>query len=189
MPRPEIDYSLYLVTGRELLPPGKVRFSSILLPSDRSSFQDYYESLEESLQGGVTLVQVREKTTDTGEFIEIARRTKEICDKYNVPVLINDRIDVHLAVGTAGIHVGQTDAPLDMARKLIGPDAIIGQSIRTVEDAERAIKGGVDYVGIGAVWDTSSKDLKGKKSLGPDGIGEILDVLAGTGVEAVAIGE
>ncbi|EAL19255.1 hypothetical protein CNBH3540 [Cryptococcus deneoformans B-3501A] len=172
MPKPTLDYSLYLVTGRELLPPGK----------------DYYESLEESLQGGVTLVQVREKYADTGEFIEVARRTKAICDKYNVPVLINDRIDVHLAVGTAGIHVGQTDCPIGLARSLVGPDAIIGLSVSNVNEAKRAIQQGADYVGIGAVWPTNSKDVANKKMLGPDGVGEILDLLHGTGVQSVAIG-
>ncbi|KIR62454.1 hydroxyethylthiazole kinase [Cryptococcus bacillisporus CA1873] len=172
MPKPTLDYSLYLVTGRELLPPGK----------------DYYESLEESLQGGVTLVQVREKYVDTGEFIEVARRTKAICDKYNVPVLINDRIDVHLAVGTAGIHVGQTDCPIGLARSLVGPDAIIGLSVGNVNEAKRAIQQGADYVGIGAVWPTDSKDVTKKKMLGPDGVGEILDLLHGTGVPSVAIG-
>ncbi|KAE8539469.1 hydroxyethylthiazole kinase [Cryptococcus gattii VGV] len=158
MPKPTLDYSLYLVTGRELLPPGK----------------NYYESLEESLQGGVTLVQVREKDADTGE--------------YNVPVLINDRIDVHLAVGTAGIHVGQTDCPIGLARSLVGPDAIIGLSVGNVNEAKRAIQQGADYVGIGAVWPTNSKDVTKKKMLGPDGVGEILDLLHGTGVQSVAIG-
>ncbi|WWC91700.1 hydroxyethylthiazole kinase [Kwoniella dendrophila CBS 6074] len=172
MPRIQLDYSIYLVTGRELLPPGK----------------DYYESLEESLQGGVTLVQVREKNADTGEFIEVARRTKQICDKYNVPVLINDRIDVHLAVGTAGIHIGQTDCPLPLARQLIGPDAIIGLSVRNLNECKRAIEQKADYIGIGTVWRTESKDTKGRKCLGPDGTGEILDLLHDTGVQAVAIG-
>ncbi|WVR07680.1 hydroxyethylthiazole kinase [Kwoniella sp. DSM 27419] len=174
MVRRQLDYSVYLVTGREFLPPGK----------------DYCESLEESLQGGVTLVQVREKDTDTGEFIEVARRTKEICDKYDVPVLINDRIDVHLAVGTAGIHIGQTDCPFPLARSMLGPDAIIGLSVSNVDQAQAAaeLKGELDYVGVGAVWPTGSKDTKGRKSLGPDGVGEILDILSGTGIEAVAIG-
>ncbi|WWD19599.1 hydroxyethylthiazole kinase [Kwoniella shandongensis] len=172
MGKVEIDYSVYLVTGREFLPAGK----------------DYYESLEESLQGGVTLVQIREKDADTGEFIEVARRSKEICDKYNVPVLINDRIDVHLAVGTAGIHIGQTDCPLPLARQLVGPDAIIGISVGTVSEAHKAVEEGADYVGIGAVWPTGSKDVRNKKMLGPEGVGEILDILAGTGVKSVAIG-
>ncbi|WRT70239.1 hydroxyethylthiazole kinase [Kwoniella shivajii] len=174
MPKIDIDYSVYLVTGREFLPAGK----------------DYYESLEESLQGGVTVVQVREKNADTGEFIQVARRTKEICDQYNVPVLINDRIDVHLAVGTAGIHIGQTDCPISLARTLIGEDAIIGLSVRNTDEANRAIesKESLDYIGIGAVWETGSKDIKGRKTLGPDGVGEILDVIQGHGIKSVAIG-
>ncbi|WVO14242.1 hydroxyethylthiazole kinase [Cryptococcus depauperatus] len=167
-----VDYSIYLVTGREFLPPGK----------------DYYESLEQSLKGGVTLVQVREKTADTGEFIEVARKTKAICDRYNVPVLINDRIDVHLAVGTAGIHIGQTDCPAGLARSLVGPDAIIGLSVGNVDEAKRAIQQGVDYVGIGPVWPTHSKDVKNKKILGPDGVGEILDLLDESAIKTVAIG-
>ncbi|KAK4686500.1 thiamine-phosphate diphosphorylase / hydroxyethylthiazole kinase, partial [Tremellales sp. Uapishka_1] len=173
MGKREIDYSLYLVTGRELLPPGK----------------DYYESLEESLQGGVTLVQVREKKADTGEFIDVARKTKAICDKYNVPLLINDRVDVHLAIGSDGIHVGQSDMPLALARRLIGPDATIGISVGNVGEAQRAIADQADYVGIGAVWATGSKDVSGKTMLGPDGVGAILDVLAGKGIQSVAIGE
>ena len=93
-----------------------------------------------------------------------------------------------LITGSDGIHVGQTDTPLEVARKLIGPDAVIGQSVSTPEDAARAVELGADYVGIGAVWFTTSKDLKGKQSMGPYGVGTILDVLAGTGVQAVAIG-
>ncbi|GFZ48720.1 hypothetical protein JCM24511_06469 [Saitozyma sp. JCM 24511] len=172
MGKTKIDYSLYLVTGREFLPPGK----------------DYYESLEESLQGGVTVVQVREKNIDTGKFIEIARRTKEITDKYGVPLLINDRIDVHLAVGSHGIHIGQTDMPLPLARTLLGPDAVIGLSVSTPSEAQLAVQQGADYVGIGPVWATGSKDVSAKVKLAPEGVGRVLEVLAGTGVEAVAIG-
>ncbi|KAL7418408.1 thiamine biosynthetic bifunctional enzyme [Cryptotrichosporon argae] len=172
MGKVEVDYSLYLVTGRELLPPGK----------------DYYESLEESLKGGVTVVQIREKTADTGEFVEVARRTKEITDKYNVPLLINDRIDVFLAVGAAGIHIGQTDMPLALARALAGPGAVVGVSTGSVAEARAAVDGGADYVGIGPVWATQSKDVTHKTVLGPDGAGAILEELAGTGVRSVAIG-
>jgi len=72
---------------------------------------------------------------------------------------------------------------------MIGPDAIIGLSVRSIAEAKKAVEDGADYVGIGAVWDTKSKDLKGKKAMGPDGVGEILDILSGTGVDAVAIGK
>lgn len=91
--------------------------------------------------------------------------------------------------GSAGVHLGQSDLPLPIARRLLPPHTIIGVSVRNIEEVRRAIAEGADYVGIGAVWDTSSKDLKGKIPLGPEGVGEILDELAGTGVSAVAIGE
>ncbi|ELU45074.1 Hydroxyethylthiazole kinase family domain-containing [Rhizoctonia solani AG-1 IA] len=158
----KIDYSLYLVTAREFLPPGKV------------SIWDYYESLEESIQGGVTVVQVREKKSDTGEFIEIARRTKQICDKYNVPMFVNDRVDVALAVGATGVHIGQTDMPVSTARN-------------NVDEAKRAVLDGADYVGIGAVWATATKDLV-KPVLGVRGLGDMLDIVGDAGIPAVAIG-
>ncbi|KAG8682836.1 hypothetical protein FRC08_014696, partial [Ceratobasidium sp. 394] len=144
----KIDYSLYLVTGREFLPPGK----------------DYYESIEESIQGGVTAVQVREKKTDTGEFLEIARRTKQICDKYNVPLFINDRVDIALAVGATGVHIGQSDMPVAVARRLLDLGhsdvrPVIGVSVGNVEEAKRAVLDGADYVGIGAVWATQTKEI------------------------------
>ena len=125
--------------------------------------------------------------------------------KYGVPLLINDRIDVHLAVGkfastepikligervqgASGIHIGQSDCPLLDARRLLGPNAIIGVSVGKASEARQAITDGADYVGIGPVWHTTSKDLKGKRGLGPNGVGKILEVLSGTGVKAVAIG-
>lgn len=136
----------------------------------------------------MTVVQVREKTADTGEFIEIATRTRDICARYGVPVLINDRIDVHLAVGTAGVHVGQTDCPLGVARRLLGPDAVLGASVSSAEEGRRAAEEGADYVGVGPVWATKSKDVSAKRLQGPEGVGQVLDELAGTGVQSVAIG-
>ncbi|QRV96599.1 Hydroxyethylthiazole kinase family domain-containing [Ceratobasidium sp. AG-Ba] len=172
----KIDYSLYLVTGREFLPPGK----------------DYYESIEESIQGGVTVVQVREKKADTGEFLEIARRTKQICDKYNVPLFINDRVDIALAVGATGVHIGQSDMPVAVARRLLDlghPDVrpVIGVSVGNVEEAKRAVSDGADYVGIGAVWATKTKEIV-KPLVGVRGLGDILDVVGDAGIPAVAIG-
>lgn len=167
----DIDYSLYLVTGRELLPPGK----------------DYFESLEESLQGGVTVVQIREKNTDTGEFIKIARASKVICDIYNVPLLINDRVDVALAINAHGVHLGQDDMPIALARKMLPKDAVIGVSCNNVDHVKAAVKDGADYVGIGAVWGTKSKSLT-SPIIGVRGVGVILEVLDGTNVKALAIG-
>ncbi|KAI0829695.1 Hydroxyethylthiazole kinase [Trametes gibbosa] len=168
--KPSIDYSVYLVTGRELLPQGK----------------DYLESLEESIQGGVTLVQVREKNTDTGEFLRIAQESKAICRKYNVPILINDRIDIALAMGADGVHIGQTDMPVDVARKLLPPNAIIGMTCNTVDHVKKAVQDGVDYVGLGPVWATQTKKVV-HPVVGVRGIGELLDVLHGSTVKAVAI--
>ncbi|KAG8764212.1 hypothetical protein FRC12_008235 [Ceratobasidium sp. 428] len=172
----KIDYSLYLVTGREFLPPGK----------------DYYESIEESIQGGVTVVQVREKKADTGEFLEIARHTKQICDKYKVPLFINDRVDIALAIGATGVHLGQTDMPVAAARKLLDlahPDVrpVIGVSVGNVEEAKKAVSDGADYVGIGAIWATQTKEIV-KPLVGVRGIGDILDVVGDVGIPAVAIG-
>ncbi|KAH9935372.1 Hydroxyethylthiazole kinase [Fomitopsis serialis] len=166
-----VDYSLYLVTGRELLPVGK----------------DYYESLEESLQGGVTLVQIREKTAETGEFLEIARRSKEICHKYGVPILINDRIDIALAMGADGVHIGQTDMPIAVARSLLPPQAIIGVTCNTPEHVRQAVKDGANYVGVGPAWTTQTKKNL-SAIVGVRGLGEMLRELDGTLVKSVAIG-
>ncbi|RPD78212.1 Hydroxyethylthiazole kinase [Lentinus tigrinus ALCF2SS1-7] len=168
--KPTVDYSLYLVTGRELLPEGK----------------DYLESLEESIKGGVTLVQVREKNTDTGEFLRIAQASKDICRKYNVPILINDRIDIALAIEADGVHIGQTDMPVEKARKLLPPNAIIGMTCNSVEHVRKAVQDGVDYVGLGPVWGTQTKKLT-SPVVGVRGIGPLLDALEGTDVKAVSI--
>lgn len=109
--------------------------------------------------------------------------------QYNVPLLINDRIDVYLAVRCAGIHIGQSDMPLAQARALAGDDAVIGISVGNIDEAQAAIAGHADYVGVGAVWPTGSKDVTKKVKLGPDGVGRVLDVLAESKTPAVAIGE
>ncbi|KDQ33951.1 hypothetical protein PLEOSDRAFT_21200 [Pleurotus ostreatus PC15] len=167
----KVDYSLYLVTCRELLPPDK----------------DYYESLEESLQGGVTIVQIREKTAETREFVEIAAKSKAICDKYNVPLIINDRIDVALAVHASGVHVGQTDMPVDVVKRLLPVGSIVGVSCNNLDHVKTAIEDGVDYIGIGSVWATKTKSLT-SPLVGVRGVGVLLDALEGTEIKAVAIG-
>ncbi|KAJ8474257.1 hypothetical protein ONZ45_g16010 [Pleurotus djamor] len=166
-----LDYRLYLVTGRDLLPPGK----------------DYYESLEESIQGGVTLVQLREKNTETKEFLEVATKSKAICDKYGVPLIINDRLDIALAVGAAGVHVGQTDMPVDVLRKFLPPGTIVGVSCHNVDDVVAAVKDGVDYIGVGPVWATQTKKVT-SPLVGVRGVGAMLDALQDTNVKAVIIG-
>ncbi|KAM5533305.1 hypothetical protein V8D89_012979 [Ganoderma adspersum] len=168
--KPPVDYSLYLVTGRDLLPEGK----------------DYLESLEQSIKGGVTLLQIREKHADTGEFLSIAQASKEICRRHNVPILINDRIDIALAIGADGVHLGQSDMPVQVARRLLPPNAIIGMTCNTVEHVKKAVEDGVDYVGLGPVWSTQTKKLT-SPVVGVRGIGALLEILDDTEVKAVAI--
>ncbi|KIJ67694.1 hypothetical protein HYDPIDRAFT_83356 [Hydnomerulius pinastri MD-312] len=166
-----VDYSLYLVTGRDLLPEGKL----------------YRDSLTEALQGGVTVVQVREKKTDTGEFLQIAEETKEICKQFGVPLIINDRIDIALAVDADGVHLGQTDMPVHHARKLLPLGKIIGVSCSNIDHVKKAVQDGADYIGIGAVWSTNTKELT-SPIVGVRGVGTLLGALGGTSVKAVAIG-
>lgn len=147
-----VDYSLYLVTDSSLVPEGTTLLNQI----------------ERALEGGVTIVQLREKNLDTGPFIELARQVQQITRKFNVPLLINDRLDVALAVDADGVHIGQDDMPMRQARQLLGPRKIIGVSVNTIDEAKEAIQAGADYLGVGAVWDTSTKKLK-NKTLGIEG--------------------
>ncbi len=135
-----IDYSLYLVTDRRLV-GGK----------------DFYRSLEEALAGGVTLLQLREKEVSSAEFYQIALKVKEICGRYDVPLIINDRLDIALAVDADGLHIGQQDLPLPVARRLLGRDKLIGVSATTLAEAQLAEAGGADYLGIGAMYPTGTK--------------------------------
>lgn len=139
--KPAINYSIYLVTDHNCL-----------------QGRDFLGCIENALQGGVTLVQLREKNVDGGIFLQRAVAVKNLCDKYNVPLLINDRIDVALACQAAGVHLGQDDIPPSLARAILGPDAIIGVSAHSCEEALAAEKDGADYLGVGAVFPTNSKD-------------------------------
>ncbi|KAI0320771.1 thiamine biosynthetic bifunctional enzyme [Amylostereum chailletii] len=171
--KPAVDYSVYLVTGRDLLPPGK----------------SYLKSLQEALEGGVTVVQVREKNSETRDFLDIARQTVAACSPFNVPVLINDRIDIALACNAAGVHIGQTDMPIDIVQQLLPAHAIIGVSCTNVEHARKAVADGADYVGLGAVFSTSTKDVSEPgRVCGMNGVRDMLAVLEGSGVKTVAIG-
>ena len=139
--KPAINYSIYLVTDHNCL-----------------QGRDFLGCIENALQGGVTLVQLREKNVDGGIFLQRAVAVKNLCDKYNVPLLINDRIDVALACKAAGVHLGQDDIPPSVARAILGPDTIIGVSAHSCEEALAAEKDGADYLGVGAVFPTNSKD-------------------------------
>ena len=115
------------------------------------------DAVRQALLGGVTMVQLREKNCSAKEFFETAQRVKKITDQAGVPLIINDRVDIALAVDADGVHVGQSDIPAAEARRLLGPDKIIGVSARTVEQARKAEADGADYLGVGAMFVTGTK--------------------------------
>ena len=119
--------------------------------------EEFLFRVEEALKGGVTLLQLREKEKTTKEYIELAEKVHNITKKYNVPLIIDDRVDVALAVDAEGVHVGQSDMPVCIARKLMGKDKIVGATTKTVLQAQEAFKQGADYLGVGAVFQTGSK--------------------------------
>lgn len=116
------------------------------------------QQVEESLKGGVTLVQLREKHLSFQEFLEEAKEMKELCHKYGVPLLINDNVEICIESGADGVHVGQKDMEAGVVREKLGKDKIIGVSARTVEQAMAAQNAGADYLGVGAVFSTSTKE-------------------------------
>ncbi|KAI1335756.1 TMP-TENI-domain-containing protein [Xylariaceae sp. FL0016] len=162
MIKANVDYSLYLVTD-----------STPAILGDK----DICQVVEKALKGGVTIVQYRDKTSDTGVLVETAKKLHSITSKYNVPLLINDRLDVALAVGCEGVHIGQDDLDLASARTLLGNDAIIGVTVSNAEEADAACKTGAifgaDYLGIGTVFATPTKENT-KSIIGVEGLQQIL---------------
>jgi thiamine-phosphate pyrophosphorylase len=136
----DIDYSLYLVTDRGLMAASSIE-----------------ECVEQAVSGGCTVVQLREKTASSREFYETALRVRKITADLGVPLIINDRADIALAVNADGVHVGQDDLPLDAARRLMGKDAIIGASVNNLTEALAAVAMGADYLGVGAMFATGTK--------------------------------
>ncbi len=135
------------------------------------SEEEFLKRVELALQGKVTLVQLREKNRSTREYIELAEKVHQLTKKYEVPLIIDDRIDVAMAVNAEGVHVGQSDMPVKIARKLLGPDKIIGATAKTVPQAIEAYEQGADYLGVGAIYPTTTKVVKiARKLLGPDKI-------------------
>ena len=127
--------------------------------TDRSwlNGETLYSQVEKTLEGGTTFVQLREKGLDEEHFLEEAKEIKELCRKYHVPFVINDNVDIALAMDADGVHVGQSDMEAGDVRAKLGPDKIIGVSAQTVEQALLAQKRGADYLGVGAVFHTGSK--------------------------------
>jgi len=121
------------------------------------------------------------------QFLEIARQSKILCTKYKVPLIINDRIDIALAVQADGVHLGQSDMPVHLAKTLLPPGTLIGVSCNNIDHVRKAIQDGVDYIGIGAVWGTTTKELT-DPVVGVRGVGPLLQALDGTSIKAVAIG-
>lgn len=135
----KIDYSVYLVTDRDIL-----------------QGRDLCEAVEESILGGATVVQLREKNISFEEFVKLGKKLHKITQKYNIPLIINDNVDVAIEVGAEGVHIGQGDEKLSKVRAKIG-DKIIGVSVENVEEALIAQEGGADYLGIGSIFYTGSK--------------------------------
>lgn len=142
------DYSLYLVTDRM-----------------RMSTKTLGEAVEQAVIGGCTMVQLREKEILSLDFYVLASEMKKITDRYGIPLIINDRMDIAMAVGAAGIHIGQKDIPADIARKVIGKDMLLGVSAASVAEAENAAKAGADYLGVGAMFPTGTKPDAGFVSM------------------------
>jgi thiamine-phosphate pyrophosphorylase len=136
----KIDYSLYLVTDRELMYADSIE-----------------ECVKQAVSGGCTVVQIREKTASSREFYEIAMRVRKVTADYGVPLIINDRADIALAVNADGIHIGQKDLPYDAVRRMAGEDKIIGVSASNLSEAVAANAMGADYLGVGAMFETDTK--------------------------------
>lgn len=119
--------------------------------------KDFLYRVEQALSGGVTLLQLREKEKSTREYIKLAQSVHKLTKKYNVPLIIDDRVDVALSIDAEGVHLGQSDMPVYMARKLMGENKIIGATAKTVEQAKEAYKQGADYLGVGAIYPTATK--------------------------------
>ena len=164
--KPTFDLTLYLVTDSGL--------------NTAASLPD---AVEQAIKGGVTLVQLREKTADSRDFYEKALQVKAVTDRYSVPLIINDRLDIAQAVNAAGVHLGAEDIPVDVARKILGDDKIIGATAKTLAQALAAEKAGADYLGCGAMYLSTAKP--GALPMSRETLAEIL---AAVHIPVVAIG-
>lgn len=136
----KFDLSLYFITD-----------------SSNYSENEFLYLVEQTLLGGVTLLQLREKNRTTREYISLAEKVHKLTKKYNIPLIIDDRVDVALAMGAEGVHLGQSDMPISTARKILGDDFIIGATTKTVSQALKAVELGADYLGVGAIYPTTTK--------------------------------
>ena len=133
--------------------------TSLYFITDSTGFteEEFLGRTEAALRGGVTFLQIREKEKTTREYLSLARKVHELTRKYNVPLIIDDRIDIAMAIDAEGVHLGKSDMPIDLARKILGPDTIIGATAKTVPQALEAWQQGADYLGVGAIYPTTTK--------------------------------
>ena len=124
----------------------------------QDSLQSFLEKIETACRSGVTIVQLREKNLTTNQYYQLAKQVKEITDAYQVPLIIDDRLDVCLAVDAAGLHIGDDELPVPVARQVLGLDKILGVTAKTVKRALEAEEGGADYLGTGAIFPTTTKE-------------------------------
>jgi thiamine-phosphate pyrophosphorylase len=158
-----------------LRPAVDLRLNAIVDP-ERAGGRDLADLARLCAHGGATLVQLRDKVSETRAMVEEARAIKQALAPFGVPLVINDRIDVALAAKADGVHIGPDDMAVEDARRLLGPEAIVGLSIKSVPEAEAAPIGVIDYVGSGGVYATLSK-LQKNKPIGPEGLARIVAVL------------
>ena len=169
----------------------------------QDSLESFLEKIETACRSGVTIVQLREKNLTTNQYYQLAKQVKEITDAYQVPLIIDDRLDVCLAVDAAGLHIGDDELPVPVARQVLGPDKILGVTAKTVKRALEAEEGGADYLGTGAIFPTTTKEnapitlistlktICQRVAIPVVAIGgltsENIDQLIGTGIAGVAV--
>ena len=169
----------------------------------QDSLESFLEKIETACRSGVTIVQLREKNLTTNQYYQLAKEVKEITDAYQVPLIIDDRLDVCLAVDAAGLHIGDDELPVSVARQVLGPDKILGVTAKTVKRALEAEEGGANYLGTGAIFPTMTKEnapitlistlktICQRVAIPVVAIGgltsENIDQLIGTGIAGVAV--
>ena len=169
----------------------------------QDSVESFLKKVETACRSGVTIVQLREKNLTTNQYYQLAKEVKEITDAYQVPLIIDDRLDVCLAVDAAGLHIGDDELPVSVARQVLGPDKILGVTAKTVKRALEAEEGGADYLGTGAIFPTTTKEnapitlistlktICQRVAIPVVAIGgltsENIDQLMGTGIAGVAV--
>ena len=169
----------------------------------QDSLESFLEKIETACRSGVTIIQLREKNLTTNQYYQLAKQVKEITEAYQVPLIIDDRLDVCLAVDAAGLHIGDDELPVSVARQVLGPEKILGVTAKTVKRALEAEEGGADYLGTGAIFPTTTKEnapitlistlktICQRVAIPVVAIGgltsENIDQLIGTGIAGVAV--